>query len=239
MDADYPFEVDDRTRQELGPDGLAELAANLWPRDCQTCGWALGNDRPTVRCQDMIAFTQVTLHHQRCQPAHWSEDTMIQATSAALVSYDVLSFMLPGQAFSANGTPVGRDDRPVFFVNPSLESLMLAKTETGWTNRLLETFHHVGLRPPGPEMSLGKPVPRATARLGVGELSVGLPPIELWSCGIDVPFREAVEDLDGVLLAVTSAMVPSQMNTLGEFIDLIKTERLALGWVQLTPEDRS
>lgn len=40
--ASYPFEVDARTRQELGEQGLGVLAANLWPKDCQTCGWALG-----------------------------------------------------------------------------------------------------------------------------------------------------------------------------------------------------
>lgn len=238
VDESYPFEVDDLTRRKLGANGLAELADNLWAKDCQTCGWDLAGDRPTVHCQDMFTFTQVTLHHRRCQPARWSEDTLIQASNAALVSYDVLSFMLPGQAVSADGTTRSREDRPMFFVNPSLESLMLVEKGHGWTNLLPETFHHAGLRPPGPEMSLRDPIPRATAQLGVGEVSVNLSPIDLWSCGVDVAFREAVEDLGGVLLAVTSAMVPSRMNTLGEFIDLFSTNRIALGWVQLTRDQQ-
>jgi hypothetical protein len=34
--ADYPFVVDTITASALGRDGLAVLAANLWPKDCQT-----------------------------------------------------------------------------------------------------------------------------------------------------------------------------------------------------------
>lgn len=230
---DYPLEVDARTRQELGQQGLAVLADNLWPKDCQSCGWAIGTECPTVLCQDLGAFAHITLHHRRCQPARWSDDMMMHTTGAELVSYDVLSFMLPGHAVTADGTPAGQDDRPVFFVNPNLESLMLTQTAAGWTNRQLDNLHHAGLHPPGPTMLLGKPVPKAAARLDIGELTVTLPPGQSWSCPINVPFREAVEDLGGVLLAVTSAMVPSQMAILGEFIDLVKTNRLALGWIQL------
>jgi hypothetical protein len=46
--AAYPFVANPRTAQELGEPGLTELGANLWPKDCQTCGWQLGNDQPTL-----------------------------------------------------------------------------------------------------------------------------------------------------------------------------------------------
>jgi hypothetical protein len=42
----YPFIVDTVTASTLGRDGLAVLAANLWPKDCQTCGWDLGGTSP-------------------------------------------------------------------------------------------------------------------------------------------------------------------------------------------------
>lgn len=34
--AGYPFVVDTATASKLGHDGLAVLARNLWPQDCQT-----------------------------------------------------------------------------------------------------------------------------------------------------------------------------------------------------------
>lgn len=230
---DYPFEVDARTRDELGPQGLAYLAENLWPKDCQTCGWPLGAERPTVFCEDMVMLAQVSLHHRRCREARWSDSIVMQATKAELVSYDVRAFLLPGQKRSAQGIPT-RDDRPVFFVNPTLEAAMLKKTSSGkWQGDFLGYLQQAGLRPAGPDLFVDKPIPEAVARLGIGELTVTLLPVSRWSCGVNVPFREAVEDQGGVLLAVTSAAVPTNMERLGEFIDLLQAGKVVMGWVQL------
>ncbi|WP_431879032.1 hypothetical protein [Amycolatopsis sacchari] len=229
---DYPFEVDARIRAELGPEGLAYLAENLWPKDCQTCGWPLGAERPTLVCQDMVMLAQVSLHHRRCREASWSETMVLHDSNAELVSYDVLAFMLPGQKRSAEGIRT-RDDRPVFFVNPSLETTTLTKMASGWRGTFLDRLQQTGLRPAGPDMFVDKPIPAAVAQLGIGDLTVTLPPGVRWSCGVNVPFREAVEDMGGVLLAATSAAMPTRMQRLGEFVDLLLAGKVVMGWVQL------
>lgn len=153
-------------------------------------------------------------------------------SAAELVSYDVLAFMLPGQVVSNDGTRRSQE-RPVFFVNPSLESLLLVNMDTGWANSLLKKLSNAGLSVPGSQGIPDRPLPVAAAQLGIGELTVTLSPGETWSCDTNVPFREAIEDLDGVLLAVTSAAVPSQLQTFDEFHELLHAGHVAMGWVPL------
>ncbi len=55
------------TRANLGPAGVAELTASLWPVDCQTCGRPLGAQPPALAVDDVTAFAWASLHHQRCR----------------------------------------------------------------------------------------------------------------------------------------------------------------------------
>ncbi|TDD79220.1 hypothetical protein E1293_24015 [Actinomadura darangshiensis] len=75
--ADSKFRIDPETQKRLGSQVLADLRANLWPVDCQTCGRPLGRwGKPSleVRAQDGIATA--SLHHQRCRPPAWSDGTV-------------------------------------------------------------------------------------------------------------------------------------------------------------------
>ena len=47
------FDAGEQTAETLGAAWL-ELAANLWPVDCQTCGRALGTDRPSLYVADLV-----------------------------------------------------------------------------------------------------------------------------------------------------------------------------------------
>lgn len=120
IDADYPLVVDEQTATNLGRKGLAELTLNLWPQDCQTCGWELGQTRPTVQVRDFIAFISANLHHARCQPAEWSTGPVLVSSPQRLLSHATQSLLLPTETGSGH-----RDDRPVVLVNPSLEQVTL------------------------------------------------------------------------------------------------------------------
>jgi len=72
--ADYPFGVDTVTVSTPGQGGLTVLARNLWPQDCQTCGWALGADKPSVIVPDLIASASASLLHTRCRSPQWITD---------------------------------------------------------------------------------------------------------------------------------------------------------------------
>ncbi|MGH3864678.1 MAG: hypothetical protein ACRDQ4_00840 [Pseudonocardiaceae bacterium] len=98
LDADYPFVVDEQTATNLGREGLAELALNLWPKDCQTCGWDLGQMQPTVQVRDFIAFISANLHHARCQPAEWSTGPVLVSSPQPLLSYTTQSLPSPGRS---------------------------------------------------------------------------------------------------------------------------------------------
>ncbi len=51
----------------LGQDGVSEVAASLWPVDCQTCGQPLGSRPPALCVDDLVGFAMATLHHGRCR----------------------------------------------------------------------------------------------------------------------------------------------------------------------------
>lgn len=139
IDADYPFVVDEQTATNLGCEGLAELALNLWVKDCQTCGWDLGQTRPTVRVLDFIAFVSASLHHARCQPAEWSTGPVLVSSSQPLLSYTTQSLLLPAEADGH------RDDRPVILVNPSLEQVLLSSDNGRWTVNTVSYYRRVAM----------------------------------------------------------------------------------------------
>ena len=110
-----PFDVEARTVQMLGASGLGELAAQLWPVDCQTCGRGLAPTRPSLYVCDLGPLAFASLHHPGCQPPEWA--TSPQLSSGQHLSWTAQTFLLPAMAGER------RDDRPVFLVNPSLEQV--------------------------------------------------------------------------------------------------------------------
>lgn len=228
----YPFDVDERTREQLGEGGLDELAATLWLKDCQTCGWELGTPRPSLVCTDMMVMCRATLHHSRCQTPQWIDSGPIISPTAELLSYDTQTFLMPGQVYGADGTPSHIETRPVFYVNPGLEMALLKRTDQGWRNEAAHGYEHFGLYRPTPGHAFDQVAEGVTARINGDDIEITMP-FAHWTCGMNVPFREAVEDSGGILLALTSAARPSDMSNADDFIKPLHAGRVSLGWVRL------
>ncbi len=119
---DAPFEVDATTVETLGASGLAELAANLWPVDCQTCGRGLAPVRPVALRQRSRPLAYATLHHPRCRPPEWS--IAPELSSDQHLSWTAQTYLL------AMATDGQRADRPLMLVNPGLEQVGSAAART-------------------------------------------------------------------------------------------------------------
>lgn len=235
---EFPFAVDTETARRLGQDGLNDLVRNLWAKDCQTCGWPLGDDAPALVVEDMLAMVYAHLHHPRCRPAQWSRQPGLGMGGGDLVSYDVLTFLMQGQRRDKDGTAT-RDDRPVFFVNPSLEAVMLVRRDGRWIVNTTEPYRQLGFGTPFDDFVVDRPVEDVVARLDSSDVAIVFEDMPVrWECSGDVPWREAVRDLGGVTVAITSAAVPSSPRTVAEFIDLLRTGQVIMGWVPLEGVER-
>ncbi len=224
--ADYPFVVDTVTASTLGQDGLTVLARNLWRQDCQTCGWALGTDKPSVIVSDLIAFASASLHHARCRSPQWITD-MPTFTTQDLMSWKAQSFLLQSPAGS-------HTDRPVLLVNPCLEQIMLERTPTGWRALTLETYARAGLRSAVEGLLDTTPVPDISADLDTDTITVRMDDTgQTWTVECVGPIRNAVTELGGITLAVTTAFNPADLRELGQFLDLVGTGETAMGWIAL------
>lgn len=229
IDADYPFVVDEQTATNLGCEGLAELALNLWPKDCQTCGWDLGRTRPTVQVRDFIAFVSASLHHARCQPAEWSTGPVLVSSSQSLLSYATRSLLLPTETGGGH-----RDDRPVVLVNPSLEQVILSSHDGRWTVNTVSHYRRVGLRSPFQDFVVDAPIPDIVAALEGDELTVTLDDTgETWEVQCAGPTGQRVRELGGITLAISTAADPHQVQTVGQFVALMQSGQVAMGWVAL------
>lgn len=225
----FPFEVDQRTAQELGSDGLAELAANLWPKDCQTCGWELAGSRPTVRIDDMITGAVASLHHPHCRPPQWSEQP--QLIKQPLTSYTVLAFRIPHPARGLD------DSRPFFLVNPNLEAVSLRQTDSGWKVSTLQLYTRRGLVLP-PKLRMDVPLPDMVADLDGNTLRVTLEDFDQrWETPVDDGMVADVRRCGGVGLAVTTAGRPDEM-TGQDWETIARAGHVALGWVGLRGVER-
>lgn len=223
-----PFVTNSQAARELGRDGLRDLAAHLWPKDCQTCGWELGTEPPALVVQDFMVFMAAGLHHQRCRAPSWRDNTTL--TSQALLSYDVTAFEVPFRRGEKDPTV---DLRPFFLVNPSLEQVMISETADGWRVNTVEMWQRAGLHTPGPGFVIDKPVPDFTADLVDGTLSVTVDTVgQRWELPVNAGFQRAVRTLGGVTLAVSTAAVPSQLDA-GQVAALLLSGEAALGWVAL------
>lgn len=217
--ADYPFVVDHVTASTLGRDGLAVLAANLWPKDRQTCGWDLGGDKPTVSVSDMLAFCSASLHHARCRPPQWVTDGF-EFIKQELVSWTSQTLLL-------QGPPGTHSDRPVLLVNPWLEQVMIRRTSSGWRATTLEIYGQSGLR----DLT---PVPDITAHIDADTITVRLDDTgQTWNSECAGSIRQAVTEMGGIILALTTAFNPAELRELRQFLDLVEAGLVSLGWVAL------
>jgi len=101
------------------------------------------------------------------------------------------------------------------------------------------TFTSIGMRPPGQELLIRKPLRGATARLAGSVIRVTLPQPALedgYQCRLapgDEAFRREITSQGGIMLAVTHAADPSSADLLPQFEAALRSGQILLGWVPL------
>lgn len=141
-----------------------------------------------------------------------------------------LSFLLPGET-----TDGQRDDRPFILVNPSLELVFLSSYMGRWTvTNTVPHYRKVGLQSPGRDFVVDAPIPGIVATLEGDELTVTLDDTgQTWGGECTGVVGQRVRDLGGVTLAVTTAADPPQIKSVKQFLALMQSGRVVMGWVAL------
>jgi hypothetical protein len=219
-----PLLTDHLTRSMLRSN-LVDVEAQLHAVDCQTCGRPIGNARPALCVDDMDAMCYASVHHPACRRPEW-RDRDFAFSGGALVSYRVLAFLLPME--------LGDElvPWPCLLVNPSLEAIPLVRQGDQWRPGTVETFRRLGLLPAGPGLALNRPVPGAAARLNGGILTVQLS-LGRWQCRVRGPISQRIQELDGILLGVTTSLVPDEISDAEVLMDALQGQAIAFGWAPL------
>ncbi len=237
-DNPYPFIIDDRTRRELGDEGMRDLAAHLWAKDCQRCGWQLGQTRPTVVIEDLMIFISAGLYHERCRAAQWHDSGAVVLEPGRHLSWDALPLRLTGSPSVVGGLkPTSpATDMPLLLLNPGLESVTLKRIGDSWRVNTLDLWRRVGLMIPtrGTLIDGKRPVANIRTELREGELVVTAEAMGPgWTVTCDAGYEAAMRGQGGVILAVTTAAVPSTLRTLDDLSTLLHQGLIAAGWLSL------
>jgi hypothetical protein len=224
--------VSSDTQDKLGREGFAELAASLWPVDCQTCGRPLGSAPPSLCVDDMTVFATASRHHEQHRAPEWNQG-IITGPSGAYVTHRERLGMLP----TSSGTEP--DSLPTMLVNPSLESVFLYPVGGTWRPRLPAEFAAAGMVPLGDQLMLYQPITGATARLTAAAVTITMQQpasAGAYECELpesDAPFYREVSAKRGILLVVTHVVDPSSDNLTRQLWHALQTGRVLCGWVAL------
>jgi len=194
------------TRQRLGDDGLAELAACLWAVDCQSCGRLLGEAPPIVWVDDLDVVAVATLHHQRCRWPAWNDSGTVMVGPDQYTTFVARMVLLP---VVRDGS--GVEAWPLMVVNPGLECVHLHRAPGGrWYVGQNDGLAQAGLVRPGPELRLGVPVSGLVARVTDSSVAVvlQLPPFTVYEAPADERLLDQARALGGALIAVTPTLNP-------------------------------
>ncbi|MFI1241442.1 hypothetical protein [Nocardia salmonicida] len=223
----FPFRANKEIKDRFGVDALRQIAANLWPRDCQTCGRPFGDEVPALVVNDIAVLVAASLHHTRCQAPGWNEG-LVGITTQFHLSHNTQTALIPTEV---DGRP---DPMPAALLNPSLEQVILRK-EPQWSVATVSQFRdQCGLT----GIDGRQPVPDAFAQFQPdGLLRVGLERIsQSWEFDVSQPpeLRPAILRRRGIALGVTTAYVPGEdFVTLGDFADAFQSGQMAFGWITL------
>jgi hypothetical protein len=227
-----------RTIDELGREGLAELAEHLWAGDCQTCGRPLGDQRAALLVDDLMASASASLHHPHCQRPEWNDSGGIKMSSAEQLTHFTCSLMIPFPATRSDGHPV--EQRPMLLVNPGLELVMLRRgPDDRWRVATVDLYAYHGLHLPSADLrnlAPEQPVPGVQGRLTAAGLVIEFPHTS-WTASVEPTFDARVRELGGVVLAVTTMVHPGRLTTLQPLAAAVKAGQVAMGWVAVNTGD--
>lgn len=230
-------DIEDR----LGKNGVSEVAASLWPVDCQTCGQSLGSRPPSLCVDDLVGFVMATLHHGRCRASEWNHQEAVRTPAADVVTHRTRLVMPPLSDLGVVGSGLGVI--PVMLVNPSMENVILVLDDGGtWHPQLHAVWVGMGMVPPGPGLRAYKPIAGAAARLTAAAVTITLrrpAPADAYECGLteaDGLFPSEIVSQGGIMLAVTYVADPSSEDEdlARQFRDALRGGRVLLGWIPLS-----
>lgn len=225
---------DSSTRDNLGDLGISETLLNLWPIDCQTCGYPLGEQIPSLCFSDIIVRRNASLHHAVCREPGWHADNHI--SSNAFVSWRSISFV----------TGINRGDTvfrqvPIIIVNPTLEVVWIHNAGDEWRVSTIDQyldkgFIRINRDVPLPDTpAYSREVPYAT--LTRDSVSVSVDFASMWSASIDQTFFQAAKELDGFSLWITTRMNPEAGTLNPQNLEAIISDGGVAGrWIYLDPK---
>jgi hypothetical protein len=222
--------ITEEIRQNLGQAGLEEVAGNLWPNDCQTCGRPLGKEPPALWIEARPPITIATLNHSASRPPTWNDSgplLVIAGHSTWMTQIALIPLKGPG----------GIREMPSFLLNPSLESVNLDHDqETGrWRVSPSSYFTRSGLRQPGPDTMLNVPLPNITISVTPAAVTLHTPDHQPSAYSTGTPNATAIatiRDAGGMLAVVTHALNPDQLGDI-ELNRAMKSPSTLIGWAPL------
>lgn len=169
--------TDPVTRDKLGDDGLAEITESLWLKDCQTCGHSLadGPAVPALAVDDAGVFAVASLHYLDCRAPGWNDTGPFVAPPASMPTLSTAS-----QAMVLSFAEHPGYEWAMVLTNPGLEAIAVERHDGTWQVNL-DPYTAAGLA--AGELTVGQPVPGATAMLGPDTITVTMtvPPMEIYT----------------------------------------------------------
>jgi len=220
------LQVHRRILTKLTSGGVADVTAQLWPGDCQTCGRALDPvGGVALVVDDLMSTANASLHHPTCQKSRWNDTGLVMGSSEPLLTHATQLLM----------TPMGSSEDqmqlyPVLLVNPGLEQVPLRPVGKSWrvgtVDFYAETF--------GMELAdrMGEtPLADTSAFMLGNEVAVQCGPFA-WLSAASLECGARIRELGGVMVLVTTVVDPRQLElrTLGS---AVRAGQVVGGWVTL------
>lgn len=217
----------------LGHEEARSLMQLLWAGDCQDCGYPLGDGVPALYVDDQHWADARLFHFGLCRYPHWNDSALLSVSKEAGISWT---------AFTA-GVPVGeRHDVvvPAFVINPSLEVAQLIRSGDRWTATSAfgpqsARAEALNLRPLWSGLPPRSSDGRAWALTGPGEVAVASFG-QLWTAPATEEFIALVEQDEGMLLILASAVGPEAPATMEVLMDALESWDSMTRWVPLKSE---
>jgi hypothetical protein len=221
--------VDEVTQAKLNPKLLEELCSCLWPKDCQTCGWSLGDEPCALVIDDSIVLAHASLHHRKCSAPRWNDSGYHEVAGSPLISWVANSVIIP----TGDGTDPAAAI-PGMVLNPSLEMVTLrAGSGESWYLNTLNTFRLMGFTSPKEGVHLGSPVPGSRLVMTPTSWRAHLPGgFEVYEVGSEPQMNTLAIRKKGILAIITQAADPGNLRP-----DVMQAAMLSdntvAGWVPL------
>jgi hypothetical protein len=223
--------VDDATRTNLDANILDDVISCLWPKDCQSCGWSLGDEPCSLVVDDTLVIAHASLHHVKCQAPRWNDSGLHEYNGAPLISWIVNSVAFPaGPAGNPNDFIAG------IVLNPSLERVSLRRGNKGkWEVSAVHLFREMGFTSPREGIYLGRPVPHSGIIMTPTSWRVHLAGgLEVYEVGPEPEMNKRALKHKGIFAIITQVADPSEL-TLDVMNKIMASSHTVAGWVPLQP----